>query len=243
MKSFVRNILHSLGWEMYRYPQACERMEPHLKMIFARQPIDLLLDVGANEGQFATEARSLGYRGPIVSFEPIPEMVQLLKSKASADGKWSVVPTALGRANETKQFHITKSSDFSSLRAPNAECKSVFVDGGTVERVIDVTVKRLADVLPECLSLSGSSGRSILLKMDTQGSDNEVLDGAEPILDRVCGVISEVVVRPLYDGSTRYLEQIARLERWGFELTGLFPVSRDPQLRVIEFNCVMFKSK
>ncbi len=138
-------------------------------------------------------------------------------------------------------MNVMKSSDFSSFLAVNDECRKTFTDGSQVERVIEVPVRRLDDVLPECLTAARSEGRSILLKMDTQGYDDAVLDGASGCHDRVAAIMTEVSVRPLYSGASRYLESIARLESLGFDLTGLFPVTRDEQLRVLEFNCVMVR--
>jgi hypothetical protein len=39
-----------------------------------------------------------------------------------------------------------------------------------------------------------------------------------------------------------YHEALAELERLGFAVTGMFPVTRDAGLRVIEFDCVMVRA-
>src|SRR4030095_12017516 len=78
------------------------------------------------------------------------------------------------------------------------------------------------------------------LKMDTQGYDLEVFAGLGRWIEHVVGLQSEVAAIPLYTGMPRMAEAIARYEAAGFELTGLFPLSRDePTGRVIEFDCVM----
>lgn len=241
MKAVIRRALRSLGWDLYRYPQSCEKVDAHLAQLFSRWQFDLVLDVGANAGQFGREVRSAGYSGRLISFEPIPEMADRLKALAAKDPRWMVFHTALGREQTVLPLNVMKSNDFSSFLNPNEECGKTFRDGSQIERVVPVSVRRLDEMLPECLSASGSLGQSILLKIDTQGFDDAVLDGASGCLDRVAAIMTEVAVRPLYKGAIRYLDSIARLENLGFELTGLFPVTRDEQLRVIEFNCVMVR--
>ncbi len=211
--------------------------------LFACTKFDLLLDVGANVGQFGSQARACGYRGAIVSFEPNPAAYNRLSKKASPDSQWHVRGHALGRAEETLQLNVMKSDDFTSFLNPSQVGRELFRDGSHVTGVVEAPVKRLDDVLDDCLAETGSSGDAILLKMDTQGFDNAVLDGAEKTLTRVSAVISEVSVRPIYDGAPRYLESLARLEGLGFELVAMLPVSRDKQRRVIEFNCIMTRQK
>ena len=241
MKAILRRTLRSLGWDVFRYPQSCEKIDAHLAQLFARRRFDLVLDVGANLGQFGREVRRAGYPGPMVSFEPIPEVAARLKETVASDPKWVVYQYALGRSDGSLPFNVTKSTDFSSFLKPDLECGKTFSEGSLIERVIEVPVRRLDGLLFECQTVVRSSGQSILLKMDTQGFDDAVLDGAAGCLDGVTGVITEVSVRPLYTGAQRYLEAIARLEHLGFELTGLFPVNRDSELRILEFNCVMLR--
>ena len=82
----------------------------------------------------------------------------------------------------------------------------------------------------------------IFLKLDTQGFDLNVLDGVGAHAGRILALQSEIAVKPIYDGMTGYMHAIAAMNGRGFELTGLFPVLRDRQLRIVEFDCVMVRS-
>ena len=79
--------------------------------------------------------------------------------------------------------------------------------------------------------------------MDTQGWDLEVLVGASAILGDVVAVQSEIAVRDIYeDQQTGHADMIDHLAELGFDLSGLFPVNLDDQMRVIEFDCVAVRA-
>ena len=50
--------------------------------------ITVVLDVGANEGQYGVQLRRSGYGGRIVSFEPGSEAHASVTACAAADEKW-----------------------------------------------------------------------------------------------------------------------------------------------------------
>ena len=55
----------------------------HLKRVLERFSVDCVFDVGANDGQYATQLRKkVGYKGLIISFEPIPESAQIIREKS-----------------------------------------------------------------------------------------------------------------------------------------------------------------
>ena len=70
------------------------------------------LDVGANIGQFGREARAAGYKGPIVSFEPIPEACEQLHRTAAKAGVWIIRPHALGDTDGSLKLNVMASADF-----------------------------------------------------------------------------------------------------------------------------------
>jgi FkbM family methyltransferase len=75
-----------------------------LEWLLAHYQINLILDVGANDGQFAREMRELGYNGRIASFEPMASCIATLQKLAEADPLWSVHPFGLGREAGSHQL-------------------------------------------------------------------------------------------------------------------------------------------
>jgi hypothetical protein len=82
------------------------------------------------------------------------------------------------------------------------------------------------------------------LKLDTQGWDLEVLRGADACISRIGAVQSEVSLKAIYKGMPSFIEAITEWNRLGFEITGMFPVSRDTNnLAIVEFDCVMARRR
>ena len=58
--------------------------------------INLIFDVGANEGQFAKKIIENGYKGKIISFEPLNDPYEKLVLKSSKFENWKVGKLSLG---------------------------------------------------------------------------------------------------------------------------------------------------
>ena len=91
----------------------------YIRKLIDEFEISLILDVGANIGQFGTSMRELGYTGTLVSFEPVAAQFAKLKAAASGDPNWITLNCAAGVADETKSINVMSSSVFSSFNAPS----------------------------------------------------------------------------------------------------------------------------
>jgi FkbM family methyltransferase len=255
---FARKALGLVGLEAVRLPGAERRLlfmgrrtrhqvgpdlvlHDHLQGLFERYAVDCVLDVGANYGQYGRELRGAGYRGRLLSFEAVPQICERLRETAAGDPGWSVHAVALGSTSGTAELNVTRHDVFTSFRQPLPFAGRRFGEATAVARRERVALRRLEEVLDELLG--GGPPPRCFLKMDTQGYDLEVFAGLGHWAGHVVGLQSEVAAIALYSGMPRMAEAIARYEAAGFELSGLFPVSRDePTGRVIEFDCVLVRA-
>lgn len=236
VKTLARRAARAFGYDIV--PRPIEgSLGAHLAALFARLDINCVIDVGAHVGEYGLFLRGLGFRGHIVSFEPATASFAALSQVSARDAGWAAHRLALGAGHGTVALHVTRRPEFSSIRALRPECREIFGPPAAVERVETVEMRRLSSLFASCTA--GIPEPRVYLKMDTQGYDLEVLEGAGPALGAVLALQSEVSVKPLYHDMPDYAASIARLTALGFELTGLFPVSRDHELRVIELDCVM----
>ena len=120
----------------------------------ATNRIDVVLDVGANTGQFAKSIRHANYHGKIVCFEPLPDAHEKLKSRFIRDGRTFIHPrTALGDVRGSVQFNVSGNSVSSSIlnllpSHSDAAPESTYID--TIETNIDCLDNIFADyVAPE----------------------------------------------------------------------------------------------
>ena len=219
----------------------CPQPDPdtRLRMLFARLGVDLVVDVGANLGQFVDGVRRF-YDGEVVSFEPNPEIHAALAPRVAADPRWRCGALALGREDGEATLHVCPSHDFSSLFEPNAYCVRRFGHEAAAERRITVPVRRLDHAL-ERMGVAWR-GRRVFLKMDTQGFDLDVFAGAGNCLDAVVGMLSELSLIPLYAGMPHWLQGLATYESSGFAVAELYPVTRDGDA-VIEYDCLLIRTQ
>ena len=239
MRAAIRNAVREFGYDIINYGRQ-DSLYAHLRELLRASAINCVLDVGAHVGDFGKMLREVGYAGRIISFEPVQDSFDRLKLAAAADHEWRTERMALGREEVAKQINVSEASNFSSFRSPNQYATRQFGAMPTVRRVETVVVRRLDSVLAELLA--GIREPRVFLKIDTQGYDLEVLEGAGASLDGICALQTEIAVKPIYEGVGPMQQTLARLGELGFEITGLYPVSRDAQLRVIEFDCVMVRA-
>lgn len=239
VKDSVLKVSRSFGYDIVPLREMKERdFALHLGALLERLKIDCVLDVGANVGQYHDFLRDkVLYDGPIVSFEPVGRHVALLRQRAEADSGWHIEGYALGAKDGTLPINVMVSDQFSSFLQPdNSRVRDY--DGLNVPlHVEDVAVRTLDAVLPALRERLGFERP--YLKLDTQGFDIEVLQGARGSLPSVRALQTEASVIGIYKGMPGYVDTIRYLNERGFDITGLYPVSRDSALRLVEFDCVM----
>ncbi len=210
----------------------------HLAQLLERNRIDLVLDVGANDGQFASRLRAIGYSGRICSFEPVSKCYATLAASAARDSKWSVYKTAMGRAPGTATINIFEASDLSSFLKPNAFGPSAF-EKMKIEASEEVPVQTLDAFMKEHVAPEAR----VFLKMDTQGFDLEVFAGLQDRIGQVAGIVSELSLTPIYEGMPDFLQALAEFRRRGFSVSGMFPVNRAADLSLIEMDCCFVRTR
>lgn len=204
-------------------PSAVQVVAVHLGFSLQKFKIDLVLDVGANTGQFASEIRQGGYKGRIVSFEPLSQAHSELLISTARDSMWEAYPRcALGDRNGEVEINIAGNSLSSSILPMLESHKSAAPESSYNGKEV-VPIKTLDAVAGQYLK----DAKAPFLKIDTQGFEWMVLDGARDTLPRIKGILVELSLVRLYEGQHLWREVIDRLEAEGFTLWGFTPVFFD----------------
>ncbi|HKQ25239.1 MAG TPA: FkbM family methyltransferase [Burkholderiales bacterium] len=212
-----------------------------LRELFEAKAIDCVFDVGAFNGHFGNFLRKkVGFSGTILSFEPQPEPFRALEEVSSRDERWHAFPVALGAEPGEFEMNVMNKLWFSSFLAPSAATPQNMASRNTVESKIRARIERLADRFDALAATHGFTRP--FLKMDTQGFDLQVLQGALPRIERFLGLQSEVAVIQIYVGMPDWKEALAEYQKAGFALCAFFPVSRDGQMRAVELDVVMVRN-
>jgi FkbM family methyltransferase len=242
-------FLHSLRISARKFGLEVRRADYHAieSLRLAKQlrenDCDVVLDVGANVGQFASELFDDGrYEGEIVSFEPIADAYGHLAAKAEkyrTKGKnWRVGPRlAIGADVSSATFHISGNSVSSSL-ALMMESHVQATPESKLTAHVEVDVRPLSLLVDE-LKIDS---RKIFLKMDTQGTEHDVLTGALPIMDRIAGIKVELSIIDLYHGQRLYPELDRLVRESGFQMWDLIGGFRHPSSsQLLQFDAIYFR--
>lgn len=198
------------GFEIRKHP-AVRRAS-----MLAEHRIDLVIDVGAAVGGYGTQLRQFGYRGDIVSFEPLDGPYAELSALAAKDGRWRTRQAALGAEAGESVINIASNSDSSSLLPMGSAHTEAEPSVGIVGQQ-KVVVERLDDVIDQIASPESR----IYLKVDAQGFEREVLAGATTTLARCQGLQLELSFISLYDGGILIDEAISLAYDAGFSMVGI----------------------
>jgi len=174
-----------------------------------------VLDVGANAGQFASEVFAAGWKGRLVSFEPIGECHRALSEAAIANPSWFVPPPmALGSSTSQESINISRNLVSSSLLQLGTACVDTN-DATSYVRTENVSVRRLDDVIePQWTA-------PYVLKIDTQGFELEVLKGAPETLVKTRALMIEISLAPTYQGVPRLGDLVNFIDDAGFRCIAL----------------------
>jgi FkbM family methyltransferase len=231
LKGSVWTAAHSLGYDIRK------TQDLRSVALLSSLRIDLLIDIGANKGQYALSRRRSGYRGEILSFEPLHAAHAKLLALAQEDKNWTVADRmALGDRSGEVEINVAQNSASSSLLPMLDAHLAAAPHSRYIAREI-VPLCRLDDVLGSTVD-----GRKIFLKLDVQGFERSVLNGAERTLGASSALQLEMSLLPLYQGETLMPEMQQLLRSKGFVLWDLQPGFRDPVTgRLLQVDAVFAK--
>jgi FkbM family methyltransferase len=220
----VRPFFKSIGIEIYRYRPNQVVVNDNIydnnvrrQKIIQNNAINLVIDVGANEGYYVQQIRQSGYTEKIVSFEPLPDAFAKLALKAQEDKNWQCFNTALGEQEGTIEINIAGNS-YSSSILPMLDRHIEAAPYSVYRETVSVEINTLDNIVH-----SLTEHDSIYLKIDVQGYEMPVLKGAVEILPKVRVIEIELSLVPLYESQLLYRDMIDYLDAIGFSLVSLEP--------------------
>jgi FkbM family methyltransferase len=231
LKSIIKHVFRFFGLSIGKF-----RIDKPMALTALK--IECVIDIGANTGQFAVAIRDKGYKGFIYSYEPLLDAHKKLVINSLSDPKWIIhPPAACGSKSGKSRINIAGNSASSSLKKmhPNhlsSAPHSQIIGKQDVELVtVDSEIKRWKAV-------SGP----ILLKIDTQGYEEEVLAGAALTLQIVEVVQIELSLVELYHGQKLYSYFLDFFAKRDFQLFDVIPGFFDPQIgQLLQLDVVFVK--
>jgi FkbM family methyltransferase len=200
---------------------------------------DLVIDVGANSGQYAKKIRKLNYLGKIVSIEPLSEAHSKLTKNSISDSYWQVLDRmAVGSNEGFTKINMSLNSVSSSMLEilPTHTLAAPESSYIAQEKVKITTISKIINEL-------GITSKKILLKIDTQGFEYEVLCGALEAIDKIKFIEIELTVQELYRGQRLYIELLNMLNELKFNLISLEKSFEDQSNgTLLQFDAIFCKA-
>ncbi|QHT68840.1 FkbM family methyltransferase [Rhodocytophaga rosea] len=218
MKKTLKNLFRKLGYEVSKYSLAhsAHALQKHL---IQQNQFDLIIDVGANSGQYGVLLREIGYVGKIISFEPIPAIFTLLQKTASQDSKWEIHNYAIGNEDGTISINVSENT-YSSSILPMLNTHLEAAPESRYVKQESIAIKKLSSILTSAYL---TKYKSILLKIDVQGYEMPVIEGAIPLLPGIKMVQTELSFVPLYEQAPLYTDIIEKMKETGFDFFTFIP--------------------
>ena len=189
--------------------------------------IDLVLDIGANEGQYPLELRENGYHGSIISFEPLSQSFSILQRQSAGDPHWRCENIAVGDTDGTIIINISGHKTSSSI-LPMSETHARAVSNSNYIGSENVRISRL-----DSLNTLIDPYERLYLKVDVQGYEKNVLLGAAEILKRTYAIELELSLSSMYKGGALMNEMLEHLYDMGFKMASLKPIFFDPETGIV----------
>jgi FkbM family methyltransferase len=212
-----------------------EDLIKRLGLLDQKNPI--VIDVGANTGQTIDFILSLNPSAEIYSFEPTPDLIEGLKDRYKERKNVQIIDIALADRKGEMDFFTSAFSPTNSLLEPNtsiyAELGSIYYEPLSNSKKVKIKV----DTFDAWYSINGKSKMIDLMKIDTQGTECEVLKGSILNLNtNVKAVCLEFQFLPFYKGCTPFYESMKILYENGFVLFSFFENSRRKNMQLVETN-------
>ena len=161
----------------------------------------------------------------------------MLKNNCKNDSKWNAYNYAIGDSNTEMEINIAGNIDSSSLldilpQHVESAPKSAYIGKEKIK------VYKLDSIFKEFYN----EGDNIYLKIDTQGFEKNVLDGAKESLKYIRGIQIEMSIVPLYNTQVLYQELINILNKNNFKLYSLENGFYDKNTgQLLQFDGVFYK--
>lgn len=236
VKRVFKRMLRRYGYDVVSYDPVNHPVARRARLM-SQHKIDLVFDVGANIGQYAMQIRETGYAGSIISFEPLSSAFAELAVRASADRLWQAVNIGLGNRDGEAQINIAKNSQSSSILGMLPSHTLATPEAAYIGHE-QIVVRRIDSICEKYWR----PANKLFLKIDAQGYEKTIIDGAENSLDKILGIQMELSLVPLYEGETLLADMINFMGGREFVLMSIEPTYGSYETgQMLQADCLFFR--
>ncbi|MEO6948416.1 MAG: FkbM family methyltransferase [Ginsengibacter sp.] len=243
MRLFIRKLLQKVGYDIVKYHPKYKmgdfdtvNLEGEFKWL-KEFDFKTILDIGANEGQFADKMHAIFPKATIYSFEPIPETFAILQRNFENIPQIKPVNLAIGEASGEIIFNKNESTASSSFLEMTGQHTDNFYFAVKTEP-INVRVETLVNAMKE-----ESLELPLLIKIDVQGFEEKVINGGIEIIKMADMVFCEVSFVELYKSQSLFDKTFQTFKEMGFKYMGSIEQLRSPETnQILQADAIFVKS-
>lgn len=222
LKKLLHKTFRLTGREFMPYTYEFFYSPQRIK-ILKNENINLVFDIGAHNGLYGQELREDGYKGRIVSFEPLEKPFRELENRSNNDPLWNCEQFALGDTNGETEINVSGHLTSSSILSITEAHIDAYPSSDTVATEL-IKVCMLDSVRDKYIF----EGDNVFMKVDVQGYEKHVLDGASEALKGIRLLEMELSLSEMYKGGPVMMEMLDILKDMGFDLVAINSVFVDP---------------
>ena len=211
-RNFLKSGLNALGFDLIRTNKLARFNLCGLKHL----NINTVIDVGANQGQFARAMQAHFPQASFICYEPLSEPFAVLQSWANeSQRKVRACNLALGNRDGEAQMFFHRAFSPSSSLLPNTKLGESLFPATKSQECTTVKLATLDHAL-QGLELI----ENILIKLDVQGYEDRVLEGGQKIFGKAAACILEISLDDLYEGQADFRGLFAQFDRMNYRYAG-----------------------
>ena len=237
LKNQLTRVLNNYFDELFGLriqPSPENKLNKSRKNILQKFKVKNILDVGANNGQWALRVRNGGFEENITSFEPTIAF-EILKKNTFRDSNWNCVNMAVSNHTGESRIYLASNGNLSSSILQPDE---ILMQGFGIE--FNDSIEVPTTTLDEYLS--NSQIEEFYLKIDVQGAEKLVLEGVENSVSKCVAVEFESSLRPLYKGESNHYDLAKWLIQRGFTPYQVVITHWDNSMAAISLDSIFIKN-
>lgn len=192
---------------------------------------DLVLDIGANKGQFAMALYDYGYKNKVLSFEPLSAIYEILEKNSKKNSLWHVYEKCcIGETEKMVDINLSNLAGNSSILDIKSTKYNVpeshYIKKENVPQITLATLNENQLI---------KHAKNIFVKMDIQGYEHYVLSQLPTVNYKIDGFYIELSLVNLYENQKDYLYICNQLKEFGYDLVYIEPEYIRSN-RMLQFN-------
>ncbi len=246
MKQIIKKALGKLGYRI-----SSTRHRPDFETTGFIDPFDAkkyllngdeeitVFDAGAYHGVMALHYRKRFSNSTVYCFEPFPDSFAHLKANTENDSNIRIFNEGLSDRETQSRFFSNEFAPTNSLLEADSCSEDVWGKG-----VFDNKEQIVASFTTIDQFVAAQAINTIdILKLDVQGAEHLVLEGALKTLERsaIRIIYSEVTIMLTYKGQKELHEMLALYKSFGFELHSIYNPSFTPSGAIRQFDCILYR--